>query len=67
MDITWKQLLNAVNAFIQINFLEKIGVNYIDRLSHAVKVMKLDETSFDIFTKMFDNDILCNRMIEWME
>ena len=54
MDITWKQLLNAVNAFIQINFLEKNGVDYINRLSRAVKVMKLDEISFDIFTKMFD-------------
>ena len=65
--ITCKQLLNALNAFIQINIMEQQGVDYICRLAHAVKVMNLDETAFEVFTELFNNEKICTRMINWLE
>lgn len=64
--MTDKQLLNALNAFIQINIMEQQGVDYICRLAHAVKVMK-DESTFEVFTRLFDNESICTRMIKWLE
>ena len=60
------QILRAIRAFIVINTEEVKGVEYIDRLAHFAAIC-VDEDTFNIATKMFDNDNLCKVMISYLE
>lgn len=67
MNVSLEQLLNAINAFIQINIMELAGYNYIDRLSYAVKRCDLCESTFVAFTNLFDNKKICSDMLRWLD
>ena len=67
MNTSLEQLLNAVNAFIQINIMELAGYEYIDRLAYAVKTCNLCESTFAVFTKLFDNKKICSDMLRWLD
>lgn len=60
------QILRAIRAFILINTEEAQGIEYIDRLAHFATIC-VDEDTFNIATKMFDNDNLCKIMISYLE
>jgi hypothetical protein len=56
---THDQLVSACACFIYININEQ-KLSYIDRLAQIAKW--IDETEFEILTKMFD----CERLQKWM-
>ena len=67
MNVSLERLLNAVNAFIQINIMEIAGYGYIDRLAYAVKRCDLCESTFTVFTNLFNNETVCSDMLRWLD
>ena len=67
MNISLEQLLNALNAFVQINIMELAGYEYIDRLAYAVKTCDLCESTFKVFTGLFANKDICSHMLRWLD
>ena len=67
--MTIKQLLKAIECFILINTLELTNpeMDCVERLGLAVRKMNNDETVFEYFTKMFDNEGICKVMINWLD
>lgn len=67
MNISLEQFMNALNAFIQINIMELAGYKYIDRLAYAAKRCDLYESTFTVFTNLFDNKKICSDMLRWLD
>ena len=67
--MTIKQMLKTVNCFIMINVLEVTNpeMEYVQRLGLVVRNMNNDETIFNCFTKMFNNDNVCKVMSNWLD
>ena len=63
-----KKLRKAIHAFIVINWQEAFtDLEYVTRLANGVKCLGNDEEYFEILTALFDNETICNHMIEWIE
>lgn len=61
-----KDLLKALHAFVKINALEALGVNYNTRLAECAKICECEEI-FNQVGNLFDNQKICTIMISWIE
>lgn len=59
--------IKAAEAFIYINVAEAQGVEYIDRLAHAVRLMDLDESVLEVFDGLWENECAMKQMINVLE
>lgn len=67
--MTVKQVLTATHCFIAMNIMETTcpELEYIHRLGTVVSMMNGDEEVYDQFTKMFDDEKVCQTMIKWLD
>lgn len=61
-----KNMLKAIQAFITINKLETLGVDYISRLAEAAKICE-NEDAWKLFGNLFSDDSFCKVYLDYVE
>lgn len=56
--------IKAVKPFICINVAEAQGVEYNERLAHAVRLMDVDESILKVFDNLWKNESVIKNMID---